>query len=41
MDAGGEALEHCLIYGLPTPKEDELKQAGSNKDVFGAMYVYL
>ncbi len=41
MDGGGQSIEHCLIYGLPTPGEDELKQAGSSRDVFGAMYVYL
>lgn len=40
-DSGGQALEHCLICGLPTPDEDELKQASSSRDVFGAMYVYL
>lgn len=41
MDGGGQSIEHCLIYGLPTPDEDELKQAGGSRDVFGAMYVYL
>jgi hypothetical protein len=41
MDVLGPAVELCLISGLPTPSNDQIKQAKGGKDVFGAMYVYL
>jgi hypothetical protein len=41
MDSAEQSIEHCLIHGLPTPDEDDLKKESNSKDVFGAMYVYL
>ena len=41
MGSEGESVEHCLIQGLPTPVEADLKRADTGSDVVSAMYVYL
>lgn len=43
LQSDGQAVENCLMTGLPAPKGDQLgaRQGGENPYVFGAMYVYL
>lgn len=43
LHASEQAIEHCLITGLPTPNGENMKtrQVGEGLSAFGEMYVYL